>query len=429
MLTRPHVYKLIPLIFWILAIATVPIWCIFDTHYGWDAKVYLNTIHSLQAGHDPYADGIAAQTVFHAQLALHPHDPAPLTYIYSPLTLLLLRAIGSFPPAVYIWGYWLIYATGALVLIWVSMQVIDPQVRRYFAFLAPAAVFFPGLLQKETIMSGNIAYILYGLVFVSAFLGWRRGRWLWLYLAVLVASCFKIPMLSLLTIPVLSAQKQWLRASITAAIGVSLFVMQYWIWPSYFRNFLHALELEFSYNHAFGVGPAGLFGNTLFNAGHAYSTPSVIFYVIFALPLFGFLFYLSRLFFDGKISLEQWIPVMLTGVILLNPRILEYDVSPLSLFMALIFWRVIASFTSTARAILLCSLSFIAINAAIICINGKDIDCYYWKHIDGLLLIGLFTAGSWNLLWQARQASYNYAALAEEEYSAGEEDSIHISHA
>jgi hypothetical protein len=41
--------KLIPYIFWILAIAAVPAWCALDPGNGWDAKVYLNAIHTIQA--------------------------------------------------------------------------------------------------------------------------------------------------------------------------------------------------------------------------------------------------------------------------------------------------------------------------------------------------------------------------------------------
>jgi hypothetical protein len=403
-----------PLVIWILAFAAIPVWNALYPGMDCDAKVYLNAIHSLQAGHDPYADGIAAQTAFHAQLALHPLAPAPLTYLYSPLTLLLLRIIGSSPPALYIWGYWLIYAAGALTQILISLQAVEPSERNFFAFLAPAAAFFPGLIQQPTLMDGNIAYILYGLIFATAFLGWRRDRWLWFYLAVLVASCFKIPMLSLLAVPVLSARKQWLSACLTAASGVALFAMQPWIWPSYFHNYLHALELEFRYNRQFGVGPAGLFSLSLLKAGLSNSSASTIFYILFALPCFGLLYYLSRLFLDGKFSLRQWMPVMLIGVMLLNPRVLDNDYAPPTLFMALILWRVIASITKTARAIILCFLLVVVVNTAVILVTPIDADYYYCRCIEGFLLVGIFIAGCWNLLRQARQSHLNRGVPADE---------------
>jgi len=285
------------------------------------------------------------------------------------------------------------------------MQAAEPNERRFFACLAPAAAFFPGLLQHDAVMSGNLAFILYGLIFLAALLGWRRGRWHWFYLAVLIASCFKIPFLSLLAIPVLSARRQWIPAGITGASGVVLFAAQLWIWPSYFHNYLLALELIFRYDHGFGVGPAGLISSSLLNAGLPYAA-GTIFHFLFSLLFFSLLLYLSRQFLAGKFSLEQWIPVMVTGIFLLSPRIQEYDVAPLGLLMAFILWRAVSSLTSAARAIYLCSLFFILINAIVICINSIDIASYYWNHIEGFLLVGIFGAGSWNLLRQTQAWGY-----------------------
>jgi hypothetical protein len=396
---------------WILAIAAIPVWNALSPDMDWDAKLYLNTIHSLQAGHDPYADQIEALNDFNAHPALHLHDRAPVLYIYSPITLLLLRLVGSLPPVIFIWGYWLIYAAGVFVPIWVCMQAAEPKERLFIAFLAPAVPFFPGLLQEATLMDGNIAYILYGLIFITAYLGWRRGQWHWFYLATLAVSCFKIPMLSLLAIPVLSARKQWLPAGITAAAGVALFVVQPWIWPSYFHGFLHALDIEFNLKHGFGVSPAGLLGRALLDAGLPFFTASMIFYLLYALLLFAILLYLSRLFLDGKFSLEQWIPVLATGVILLNPRIIEYDFAPLTLLMALILWRTISSVTSFARAILYCLLFFAAANVIAILLSANDSSYINLARLQGFLLAGAFIAGCWNLLRQARHPAQAAAPL------------------
>jgi hypothetical protein len=311
--------------------------------------------------------------------------------------------IGAFPAALYIWGYWLFYAAGTLAQIWVGMQATEPKERRVFAFLAPAAPFFPGLLQTSTLMCGNIAYILYGLIFVAALLGWRRGKWHWFYAATLAASCFKIPMLSLLAIPLLSARKQWLPACTTATAGVGLFIVQLWIWPVYFCNYLRSVELQFSYNHDFGSSLAGLFSQLLLNAGQPYATASTIFYILYALLILGVLLYLSWQFLDGKFALKQWIPVMVTGVFLLNPRIQEYDYAPVTLFMALILWRCIASLTSPARAIYSSFLFFAVVNVIFVLIEPIDTSSFYLKCIQCFLLAGAFAAGCWNLLRQTRE--------------------------
>lgn len=256
-------------------------------------------------------------------------------------------------------------------------------------------------------MCGNIAFILYGLIFVAAYQGWRRGRWHWFYLAVLAASCFKIQLLSLLVIPILSARRQWLQACTTAFAGVVLFVMQLWLWPAYFHNYLHVIELQFSYNHDFGSSPAGVFSMILLNAGLSYSTASTIIYTFYALLILGVLLYLSRLFLDGKFPLKQWIPVMVTGVILLNPRIQEYDYAPATIFMALILWRCMASLTCPARAIFSCFLFFAVVNVIIVLIVPIDTSSLYLKCIQCFLLAGAFAAGCWNLLRQTSESAIN----------------------
>lgn len=399
---RTTVDWLIPVVFWILAIAAVPLWWVFDPGNGWDAKVYRDAIHSLQAGHDPYADGIAAQSAFYAQIEIPAHSPPPYVYVYAPLTLPLLRMAGALPESVYTWGYWLLYGAAVLAQLWVTMQAAEPKERRFLVYVAPAAAFFPGLLQNDTLKCGNIAYILYGLVFLAALNGWRRGRWHWFYAATLAASVVKAPLLTLLAIPVLSARRQWLPAGAAAAVGVGMFAMQMWLWPTYFRNYLRAVELQFSYNHDFGLSPVGLFSRALSDLGLPYSRVTGLFYILYALPLAGILFYLARQYFDGKFSLERWMPVMLAGVILLDPRIMEYDVAPITLLLALILWRAASSFTSNARATVICCLSFVVLNAIVFLARNAGVQTKGWRDIEGCLLVFLFAAGSANLLLAGR---------------------------
>jgi len=389
--------RAIPIIFWFLVFVTVVIMAMVDSA-GWDLRIYRQAAEWLRSGHDPYAEGIAIQHVFQNQLALHPHARRPMTYVYPPLTFPLLRLAGAMPPWLCAGLYWLAYAAAAITIVWAGMQLPEKAERAAFAFLAPAASFFPGLLQEDVLLSGNVAYILYGLVFGAAFLGWRRGQWRWFYLAVLAASCCKAPLLSLVAIPVFSARKQWLPAGVTAVAGATLFSAQAWLWPSAFRNYLEAVELQFRYNRDFGFSPAGLLGRALRDAGHPYAQASTALYLLYALVVLALLFYLARRFFDGKLTLERWIPVLLIGVFLLNPRIKEYDVAALTLPMALVAWRVLGAITaSVRRAVVLGSILFLAANC--ISINSEG-----WKYTEMILLLGLFVGGCWQLLRQARPA-------------------------
>jgi hypothetical protein len=400
MVSRFNVYRVVSIVFWIFAFVTAIVWVFSSSSSvvdpGWDLHVYEKAILSLRAGHDPYADGIAIQRIFHSTLAFHPQDPHPFTYVYSPITLPLLRWIGTFSPWLSGGIYWLVYAVSLPAAIWVGMQAVEAKEWRIFVLLAPAAVFFPGLLENDVLFSGNIAYVIYGLIFVTAVVGWRRGQWGWFYAAVLAASCCKAPMLSLLAIPVLSARRQWLPACLTGACGVALFAMQPLLWPSQFHNYLTAVELQFSFNRDFSCSPAGLLAGALYNV-IPYPVTNTVFYFFYGIPVFGILLYLSRRFLAGYFSLKQWMPVLLVGVVLLNPRIMEYDVAAITVPMALIAWRLFARGNTLARTIFEMSLVLLVLQ------NRSAID---WRTSECLLLVGLFAAGSWNLFTLAPEAGY-----------------------
>jgi hypothetical protein len=383
-------YARMAIVFWVLAVIAIVVWgSLPGTDKGWDLHVYGNAIHAMRVGHDPYLDGIAVQRAFHGSAAYLRNDPPPYTYVYSPLTLPLLRWVGSFPLRITGTLYWLLYLPCLFVPVWVGMQFVEENERKAFALIAPAAVFFPGLLQNDDFFSGNVAFLLYALVLLSALLGWRQGKWGWFYVAVLAASCCKAPMLSLVAIPVLSAKRQWLAAGVTGAVGVALFVMQPYLWPTLFHNYLEAVELQFSYNHDFGMSPAGLLADALYYVV-PYQKTSLYFYLFYAALFAGVLLYLRGRFLAREITFKQWVPLMLVGVILLNPRIMEYDVAPLTIPMALVAWRVCTWVCrSNMQAVSLMSVLFAVANTC------ARFDA--WRTTDCVVLMVLFAAGSWIL--------------------------------
>ena len=364
---------------------------------GWDVAIYMNAVHSLATGHDPYADAIAIQQQFHNEMALHPGAQVPFSYVYSPITLPILKLVTFFPLWLSGGVYWLCYLGGLLAQIWGGLEASEGREREFFLYLAPVAAFFPGFLASDILWSGNIAFILYGLVLGCAVVGWRRGNWVWFYVAVVVASCVKAPLLSLLAIPVFSARRQWIPAGLAGVAGLGLFAIQPAVWPSLFHHYLQAVELQFSYNRDFGCSPAGLFSGFLFDRGLAYSPASYIFYVYYALPLCAMLLYLSRQFLRGRFTLQQWIPVLLVGVILLNPRILEYDEILLALPLTLIAWRFAASFLRTSWAVLAVATVFLAANY--VAYQSWNI----WKLTEGPLLVIFFLLGCWSLFRQTKK--------------------------
>ena len=185
-------YRAVAVVFWVLAAVAVAVWgWSMPFPLGWDLHIYQTAVVSLRAGHDPYAEATAIRRAFHLHMAEHPDAQPPFSYIYSPITLPLLRVIGLLPFWLSETVYWAADIMGLVTMLWVGMQFVEERERKLFALLAPAVVFFPGLLQNVNLYSGNVAYIVYGLVLAAAVLGWRKGRWGWFYVVVLAASCFK----------------------------------------------------------------------------------------------------------------------------------------------------------------------------------------------------------------------------------------------
>jgi len=375
---------------WFLALValTIRYWVQPDTV---DLSVYAAGARSLLAGQDPYADAMALQQAFHLRFGHPVSGPVPLSYVYAPITLPLLRLLGGLPPWLTAGLYGTAYCAGLFAQLWASLEACAPGEWRCCLYLTPLAAFFPALLVSDTVWSGNVAFILYGVVLAAALPGWRRGMWLCFYAAVLLASCVKPPLLTLLAIPVFSARRQWLPAVATAILGLAVFALQAFLWPTLFHHFLQAVELQFSYDRDFGLSPAGLLGGVLFDRGLPYSPTVHLFYLAYATPILIVLYSLSRRFHRAEFCLQQWLPVLLTGVLLLNPRIMEYDEVFLAIPAALILWRLFQAFLPGHQA-LYASVAFVGIAnlAALQPWNAK-------KLLDTPLLVLLFSAGTWTL--------------------------------
>ncbi|MDP9039311.1 MAG: DUF2029 domain-containing protein [Acidobacteriota bacterium] len=378
---------------WILIALSLPVWIGLSTP-GWDLKIYQTAIHSLQAGHDPYVDATGIQKLAYSRGPIPPHRDPPFTYNYPPVTLLVLALAGRIPSPLAAFAYWCAYAVAILIQIGVSLTLPEAGERRIFRFVAPLTVFFPGLLADGTVLSGNIAHILYGAMLLSAVVGWRRDRWRWFYLATLIASCFKLPFLTFLLIPVFSSERQWLPAAMTALGGVVVAFAQPFLYPQLSFHYIESVELMFSLTRDFGCGPAGIFSQWLVAHHHPYTPGGLLFYLAYAAPVVVFLFVLSRRYIAGSFPLKQWLPVLLLGTVLLNPRLIEYDVVPVTLPMALILWRVTTRFTSARRAAA----------GLLLCVGTCNvIGLSSWslrKIVDCPLLVLTFVAGSWLLLHQ-----------------------------
>jgi len=307
--------------------------------FGWDAQAYGKAIHSLRQGSDPYADALAEQKAFHEQPPSVRSAHHPFTYIYPPLTLPLLRLAAILPDKLLVVLFGTALAAGFLLQLWAGFQMATKDERRWLPVMLPFVAFFPGLLSSDIILSGNVAFILNGLLLATAVIGWKRGRWFWYYGAVLAAAMFKPPALTLLLFPLLVGRKQWLSACAAAMAGLFLFSAQVRIWPELFREHLLVVQAEFDWNHHFGLGPAGMVANALWKSHRPYLLPAAVVYVAFATLLVIALLMLSRRVRIEKIAMQSWVPIALIGTFLLNPRLVVYDVAAVTVPMLLIGWR------------------------------------------------------------------------------------------
>jgi hypothetical protein len=376
----------------------MPIWAHFDK-VGWDITVYWRAIEALRAGHDPYASAMAVQTATHLNGGPAAGVDPPWSYVYSPITLPALHLIALVPGILSGALYWTLYVAAALLLVWVGMRAVEPDERPAFIYFAAVAPFFPGLLANGIILGGNIAFLLYAAAFFTAWLAWKGNTWLPFYLVVILASCVKAPLLCLVVLPILTARKQWIPAIAAGFTGAFLFGIQQWIWPDLFHHYLQAVELQFSYNRDFGCSLTGLLSGVLFDRGIAYAKPAAAFYLVFAAALFATLWRLSRLYLAGRITLSQYMPVLLVGVIQLNPRLIEYDVAPLAIPLALIGWRAIAAHTTRSRAIWISAITFLILNAA--ALSSWTLR----KAMDGPLLVLFFAIGAHQLIQKAKETA------------------------
>ena len=384
---------------------------------GWDAQGYWKASQTVHHHADPYAEDLAALKAFHTRLASNPAEHPPFVYVYSPMTLPVLRLLAVFPRWLLGLLYWGAVATGALLQLWAGFQMADQRERRWLALMLPAIIFFPGLVTDDAILSGNVSYPLYGVILAAATAGWKRGRWSWYYIAVLAASVFKTPFLVFLAFPVLiesgrdrdSGRRQWVPSALAGITGVLIFAAQIRLWPGLFREYLSSLRLVFDYLHDFGYGPAGALGKALWTRGLPSSLATTILHLVVVCALGIVLLFLARRVREWKLPPEAWVPVALVGTALLNPRIMKYDLAAITIPMLLIGGRALrfalgrsAGESQPANSpamgqkrfdrmlILVASGCFLIPN--VITVAGPS-----WFPVETVVLLAIFAMGVWSL--------------------------------
>lgn len=361
---------------------------------GWDARTYETAVAEVRAGLSPYTVGLDRLRANHA----NGQAVRTMNYIYPPATLPVLRSIGAAPPTVRKWLYWLLYGAGLLAVLRVELACLTERERPFFTLLAPFTLFFPGLLYSDTALAGNIAPILYGLVGLGAAAGWRRGQRGWCYGAVLLAGTVKPPMLTLLALPVLLARGQWFRAAATGAAGCAIYAVQSVIWPTLSHDYGQLMRLEFLWNHEFGFSPAGQLGTFLLAHHLPYRAPCLVLYLSYVAAVFGVLHRCSQAYLAGRVAAADFLPVLLLGVLLLNPRTMQYDAAAVTLPMAVLLQRCCAAWAGSTRKALAVAGGLWLLGNLLVALTDN------WNAVETVLLVALFVASAWLLLRQASPA-------------------------
>lgn len=377
---------------------------------GVDVPQCWTAIQAVHLGGSPYRDGIAALQTFIQQHPQHDHMRAPLIYWYSPITIPLLKVLGWIPVGILLPLYVLALAAGYLMQLRAGYLMANKEEQRWLVWLLPFVAFFPGLLTDMTILSGNIAFLLYGPILWAAITGWKRERWFWFYVAVVVASFFKNPMLTLLAFPVLVGRRQWVPAIATAVISLVLFAIQPLIWPGPYQEYIAAIRMVFAWTCDYGIGPIGLLGKTLWDMHLPCSPATTIAFLFWALGLGTLLLVIRHRLPRTPICREMWLPLALLGALILSPRIKEYDIMPLTVPMLLLAVRGLRPLLRKLDGV-----GFVQIHPgwalAGASIAGfavsNIIDALYgdWVPIELIVLLAVFALGLYAVLESARDLS------------------------
>ncbi len=309
---RPHPAQRLPCL--LIALAFLLVCALWDhfllpgTRNLWDARVYAHAIAAFRAGSDPYslADG-------------------GLPFVYPPLFLyagaLLAHLIHGRPA----WILYLAVLTASTLAI--SWLLATQYLRTTWLTPAIALTVFvlqPRLFGEIVFLSGNLGAPLYALILMAALPGLRRNRWLWFYLAIILAALIKPPFLAFLVLPLFAATRQLLPTLATAAATLAAYAAQARLLPTLFAAFQDAVRVQLIVRQDAGFGFLAWFlkFDQRLPRFHGLIAPCAYLAVMAALILA--LIVLRRRAGTAP-DPALWLPLLLVFAILANPRMQAYD--------------------------------------------------------------------------------------------------------
>jgi hypothetical protein len=232
-------------------------------------------------------------------------------FVYAPFVLKMMSTARLIFPGRALWYAYLALACTASVCLPVLISLCLGVRWLSIAVSILISSLLPGFMAEFSLLSGNVAALLYAMVLLALLFALRSERWSPFYVAVVVSALIKPPMLAFLLFPFL---RGYILPSVVSTLAVALgFLAQRLFMPALYHRFSQAVytQLVFTGDMGFGIfaklpGPLRTGAPVFFAAGVA-----------------AVLWYLR----PGRWSTASrvWLPAVLLTCILASPRLLGYD--------------------------------------------------------------------------------------------------------
>ena len=232
-------------------------------------------------------------------------------FVYAPLVLKMMSTARLIFPGRALWYAYLALACAASVCLpvlislclgirWLSIPV---------SILISSLL--PGFMAEFSLLSGNVAAVLYAMVLLALLFALRSDRWSPFYAAVVVSALIKPPMLAFL---LFSFLRGYILSSVVSTLAVALgFLAQRQFMPALYHRFSQAVYMQLVLTGDMGFGIFAKLPGPLRIAAS----------VFFVVGVTALLWYLR----PGRWSTasRMWLPAVLVTCILASPRLLGYD--------------------------------------------------------------------------------------------------------
>jgi hypothetical protein len=340
--------------------------------------IYRDALDDWLSGGDPYR-------------TIH----GPLRFVYPPIFLYVGGFLARvFPDHIgwYLYAFVHVASTIALPIVLARFYFRQTWLNAGFALL----IFFaePRLTGVLALTNGNIASALYLLAFLAMLPGVHANRWTLFYLAVFIGALVKLPLVLLLLLPLLTGKGQWRYCSICAVAIAAAYTLQRVFFSDLYAGYQWSLVQQIRVIHHYGYGVLGIAAGLEYKLYGKVSILPTIISGVFAAILIVALFLLRRRI--GPLASDPlWLSLVVLSVILVSPRILNYD-ADIALFAAFVIF---VNVLHTRRLLTLLVLLFLPSLFVPYFVNAQTlVGCY-----ETLLLILAF-AGGFFTLWRESAA-------------------------